>query len=74
MASLDSSNGSSHYANVQTFRAFKSKDHQGESVERANTDRMPSITYNHRARAYEPNAPSPRYTDSSSYKPKKNNR
>ncbi|KAI0098654.1 hypothetical protein GGR51DRAFT_577007 [Nemania sp. FL0031] len=52
------------------FRAFKSKDAQGTLQQRINPDGRASVTYNHRARAYEPNAPSPGYTDSS-YKLKK---
>ncbi|KAJ8130948.1 hypothetical protein O1611_g2680 [Lasiodiplodia mahajangana] len=70
MASRDSSTGSSYSAHVQTFRAYKSKDHQGEQITRISSSGIPAVTYNHRARGYEANAPSPSYHDSS-YKPKK---
>ncbi|KAI0466200.1 hypothetical protein F4859DRAFT_519394 [Xylaria cf. heliscus] len=60
---------SSNYSDVvsrNTFRSHKSENHQGERIERESHSGR-SVIYNHKARGYDKDAPSPRYGDSSSY-------
>ncbi|KAI0550564.1 hypothetical protein F4679DRAFT_583533 [Xylaria curta] len=54
----DSSSGSNVVQD--TFRSHKSKNHQGELIERnGGGNRQPVTTINHNARGYDPYAPSP---------------
>ncbi|KAI0449082.1 hypothetical protein F5B21DRAFT_509529 [Xylaria acuta] len=50
-----------------TFRSHKSKDHRGERIERESHGGR-SVVINHNARIFEKYAPTPSYSDSSSYR------
>ncbi|KAI1159997.1 hypothetical protein F5B18DRAFT_545219 [Nemania serpens] len=68
MSSRDSSTGS--YTTVVTqdkFRSHKSKDYRGDRIERETTNGRNVVTYNHHARGFDQNPPSPSYNASSSY-------
>ncbi|KAI1746767.1 hypothetical protein F4782DRAFT_536096 [Xylaria castorea] len=65
MSSRNSSAGSgyasSNYTTVvnqDTFRSHKSKNHQGERIERESQGKH-SVIYNHNARGFEKDAPTP---------------
>ncbi|KAI0402880.1 hypothetical protein F4802DRAFT_336620 [Xylaria palmicola] len=64
----DASSNYSTIINQNTFRAYKSKDHKGERIERENARGQNSVTYNHHARGFDQNAPSPSYGDSKAYR------
>ncbi|KAI8950637.1 hypothetical protein F4801DRAFT_579315 [Xylaria longipes] len=69
-SSVDFGHNSSNYSTVvrqDTFRSHKSKNHQGARIERESHGGR-SVVYNHNARGFEKDAPTPDYHASSSYR------
>ncbi|KAI1823021.1 hypothetical protein F4861DRAFT_540419 [Xylaria intraflava] len=68
-SSSHSSNGHNDSGSVVTrqdvFRSHKSKDHHGTLTERVYPDGRRVAIYNHHARGYEEDAPTPDYGNSS---------
>ncbi|KAI1111019.1 hypothetical protein F5Y14DRAFT_454432 [Nemania sp. NC0429] len=67
-SSISSGSGYPPVVTQNKFRSHKSKDYQGDRIVRQTSTGGHVVTYNHYARGFDQDVPTPRYSDSSAYK------